>query len=150
MKKRGIMDKVRDMASRIVSPSNTKMPPKTTSPTASNSSAKNASPRNVETSSSIAGKKVFFHFKICNASILILLWLRVIFECQKREDYQESIKRPLSYAEEYSAHGETVTGHGKDSHVRSTLCESFFSHSNIPLCFVLIYFSHGTAISKTP
>ncbi|KZP14441.1 hypothetical protein FIBSPDRAFT_912787 [Athelia psychrophila] len=41
---------------------------------------------------------------------------KVIIECQKHDDYQESIRWLLGYAEEYAAHGKTIAAHGKDSH----------------------------------
>ncbi|KDQ55295.1 hypothetical protein JAAARDRAFT_159347 [Jaapia argillacea MUCL 33604] len=45
---------------------------------------------------------------------------KVIIECQKHNDYQESIQWLLSYLEEYSAHAKTVAGHGQDSHAQLT------------------------------
>jgi Family of unknown function (DUF5923) len=46
--------------------------------------------------------------------------LQVIIECQKHDDYQESIKWLLSFAEEYVEHGKHVADHGKDSHAALT------------------------------
>ncbi|KAI0707522.1 hypothetical protein C8T65DRAFT_216076 [Cerioporus squamosus] len=40
---------------------------------------------------------------------------KVIVECQKHKDYQESIQWLLNFLEEYAAHGKTVANHGKDS-----------------------------------
>jgi len=41
---------------------------------------------------------------------------KVIIECQKHDDYQESIKWLLSFAEQYVEHGRHLADHGKDSH----------------------------------
>ncbi|KAI0674595.1 hypothetical protein C8Q78DRAFT_1117563 [Trametes maxima] len=40
---------------------------------------------------------------------------KVIVECQKHKDYQESIQWLLNFLEEYASHGKTVAEHGKDS-----------------------------------
>ncbi|RDX46088.1 hypothetical protein OH76DRAFT_1407219 [Lentinus brumalis] len=40
---------------------------------------------------------------------------KVIVECQKHKDYQESIQWLLNFLEEYASHGKTVADHGKDS-----------------------------------
>jgi len=40
---------------------------------------------------------------------------KVIIECQKHKDYQESLKWLLSFLEEYAEHGSTIADHGKDS-----------------------------------
>jgi hypothetical protein len=45
---------------------------------------------------------------------------KVIIECQKHDDYQESIRWLLDYLDEYASHGRTVADHGKDSHGRLT------------------------------
>lgn len=39
----------------------------------------------------------------------------MIIECQKHDDYQESLRWLLSRIEEYAGHGKTVAEHGKDS-----------------------------------
>ena len=39
----------------------------------------------------------------------------VIIECQKHDDYQESLRWLLGHLEEYAEHGRTVAEHGKDS-----------------------------------
>ncbi|KAI0777372.1 hypothetical protein BD413DRAFT_467001 [Trametes elegans] len=40
---------------------------------------------------------------------------KVIVECQKHKDYQESIQWLLNFLEEYASHGKTIKEHGKDS-----------------------------------
>ncbi|KAK7689617.1 hypothetical protein QCA50_007410 [Cerrena zonata] len=40
---------------------------------------------------------------------------KVIVECQKHKDYQESIRWLLTYLEEYASHGQSVLSHGQDS-----------------------------------
>ena len=37
---------------------------------------------------------------------------KVIVECQKHKDYQESIRWLLNYLEEYASHGKSVIGNG--------------------------------------
>jgi hypothetical protein len=66
------------------------------------------------------GKKVFWFPFVFDNSPLLTLRLQVIIECQKHDDYQESIKWLLSYAEEYAGHGKKIAGHGKDSHAALT------------------------------
>ena len=44
---------------------------------------------------------------------------KVIVECQKHKDYQESITWLLDFLEEYASHGKTVAGQGT-SHSRSS------------------------------
>ncbi|KAI0747079.1 hypothetical protein C8Q80DRAFT_1179196 [Daedaleopsis nitida] len=46
---------------------------------------------------------------------LIYRGKKVIVECQKHKDYQESIRWLLDFLEEYASHGKTVANHGKDS-----------------------------------
>ncbi|KAI0743264.1 hypothetical protein BC629DRAFT_1599620 [Irpex lacteus] len=41
---------------------------------------------------------------------------KIIVECQKHKDYQESIRWLIDAVEEYATHGRTVAEHGKDSH----------------------------------
>ena len=41
---------------------------------------------------------------------------KVIVECQKHKDYQESIQWLLGFLEEYASHGKTVANHGKHSY----------------------------------
>lgn len=38
---------------------------------------------------------------------------KVIVECQKHKDYQESIQWLLDFMEEYASHGKTVAGNGE-------------------------------------
>ena len=38
---------------------------------------------------------------------------KVIVECQKHKDYQESIQWLLDFMEEYASHGKTVAGSGE-------------------------------------
>jgi Family of unknown function (DUF5923) len=57
--------------------------------------------------------------------LIFLLSPQVIIECQKHDDYQESIKWLLSYAEEYAGHGKTIAGHGKESHAALTSVSLF-------------------------
>lgn len=45
---------------------------------------------------------------------------KVIIECQKHDDYQESIRWLLNYLEEYVGHARTVGEHGKDSGAKLT------------------------------
>ncbi|KAI0311876.1 hypothetical protein OF83DRAFT_1068125 [Amylostereum chailletii] len=45
---------------------------------------------------------------------------KVIIECQKHDDYQESINWLLAFIEEYAGHGKTIAAHGKDSHGKLT------------------------------
>ncbi|RPD56928.1 hypothetical protein L226DRAFT_573722 [Lentinus tigrinus ALCF2SS1-7] len=40
---------------------------------------------------------------------------KVIVECQRHKDYQESMQWLLDFLEEYASHGKTVANHGKDS-----------------------------------
>ena len=60
----------------------------------------------------------------------------VTIECQKHNDYQESIKWLLSYAEECAGHGKMTAGHGKDNHAALTSV-SFASMFHYPK-FLLI------------
>ncbi|TFY82424.1 hypothetical protein EWM64_g1578, partial [Hericium alpestre] len=45
---------------------------------------------------------------------------KVILECQKHSDYQESIRWLLNFIEEYASHGKSAVGHGKESQQRVT------------------------------
>jgi hypothetical protein len=45
---------------------------------------------------------------------------QVIIECQKHDDYQESLRWLLDYIEEYAQHTKTVAGHGADSQKQLT------------------------------
>jgi len=45
---------------------------------------------------------------------------KVIVECQRHNDYQESIRWLLNLVEEYATHGKTIAGHGKDAHSKVT------------------------------
>ncbi|KAI0028014.1 hypothetical protein K488DRAFT_90191 [Vararia minispora EC-137] len=49
-----------------------------------------------------------------------LAGFRVIIECQRHDDYQESIRWLIAFVEEYAAHGRSVAGHGKDTHGKLT------------------------------
>ena len=65
------------------------------------------------------------------ARSLLILFSR---SCQKHDNYQESIKWPLSYAEEYTGHGKMIAG--LDTHTALTsssvsfismfICQSFY------------------------
>ena len=45
---------------------------------------------------------------------------KVIVECQRHDDYQESIKWLLTLVEEYAGHGKHIATHGKDAHGQIT------------------------------
>jgi hypothetical protein len=45
---------------------------------------------------------------------------KVIIECQKHDDYQESLRWLLSFLEKYVEHGQTIGNHGKESHTALT------------------------------
>ena len=49
-------------------------------------------------------------------SNLIIYFPQVIIECQKHDDYEESIKWLLRFAEEYAQHGRKISEHGNHSH----------------------------------
>jgi Family of unknown function (DUF5923) len=73
-----------------------------------------------------------FIFRVKKVAHLIVNpfpWLiervQVIIECQKHDDYQESLRWLLGYVEEYAKHGKTVAEHGKDHHEQVTSVEFF-------------------------
>ncbi|THH17056.1 hypothetical protein EUX98_g9201 [Antrodiella citrinella] len=70
---------------------------------------------------------------------------KVIVECQKHKDYQESIRWLLSYLEEYAAHGKTVFGHGKDSHQQLTSDDSL-QQATSELRTLLERFANGMSL----
>ena len=45
---------------------------------------------------------------------------QVIIECQKHDDYQDSLRWLLGYVKEYAEYTKTITAHGKDSHKQLT------------------------------
>lgn len=59
---------------------------------------------------------------------------KVIIECQKHDDYQESLKWLLSYLEEYVGHAQTIGGHGKDSHAALTSVCAVYSSIYVFSC----------------
>jgi hypothetical protein len=61
-------------------------------------------------------KKVCLVTVTPSTMLLLTLTKKVIIECQKHKDYQESIQWLLNYVEEYANHGQTIANHGKDSH----------------------------------
>ncbi|KAF7965517.1 hypothetical protein HWV62_43076, partial [Athelia sp. TMB] len=70
---------------------------------------------------------------------------KVIIECQKHDDYQESIRWLLSYAEEYAAHGRTVASHGQDSHAALT-GQSGLQQATTELRTLLERFANGQSM----
>jgi hypothetical protein len=57
--------------------------------------------------------------------------LQVIIECQKHDDYQESITWLLEYAEGYAEHGRKVAEHDKDSYAALTSVGSYFLRTSV-------------------
>ncbi|OCH87448.1 hypothetical protein OBBRIDRAFT_837378 [Obba rivulosa] len=49
---------------------------------------------------------------------------KVLIECQKHKDYQESMEWLLNFIEEYASHGQTIVEQGKDSHQQLTSDDS--------------------------
>ncbi|KAI0781790.1 hypothetical protein C8Q75DRAFT_790036 [Abortiporus biennis] len=70
---------------------------------------------------------------------------KVIVECQKHKDYQESIKWLIDYLEEYAAHGKTVIGQGKDSHAQLT-SDSSLQQATSELRTLLERFANGMSL----
>ncbi|KAH8096888.1 hypothetical protein BXZ70DRAFT_895650 [Cristinia sonorae] len=70
---------------------------------------------------------------------------KVIVECQKHKDYQESIRWLLSYLEEYASHGKTVIGHGKDSHQQLT-SDNSLNQATSELRTLLERFANGMSL----
>ncbi|TCD61093.1 hypothetical protein EIP91_009046 [Steccherinum ochraceum] len=70
---------------------------------------------------------------------------KVIVECQKHKDYQESIKWLLNYLEEYASHGKTVLGHGKDSHQQLS-SDSSLQQATSELRTLLERFANGMSL----
>ncbi|KAH9941112.1 uncharacterized protein BXZ73DRAFT_42167 [Epithele typhae] len=71
---------------------------------------------------------------------------KVIVECQRHKDYQESIKWLLSFLEEYAAHGQTIAGHGKDS--GNTLSsDASLKQATSELRMLLERFANGKSLS---
>ena len=54
-------------------------------------------------------------------------------ECQKHDDYQESVTWLLAFIEEYARHGRNATGTGKD-HVGG-ITDVSFSLSLLDICY---------------
>ncbi|KII83317.1 hypothetical protein PLICRDRAFT_180576 [Plicaturopsis crispa FD-325 SS-3] len=71
---------------------------------------------------------------------------KVIIECQKHDDYQESLKWLLSYLEEYVHHAQTLAAHGKDTH-QSLTSDPALKQSTHELRTLLERFANGRSIS---
>jgi len=71
---------------------------------------------------------------------------KVIVECQRHKDYQESIRWLLDYLEEYASHGRTVLDHGKDS--KNTLqSDDSLQLATTELRTLLERFANGMSLS---
>ncbi|KAH9943958.1 hypothetical protein B0H21DRAFT_779540 [Amylocystis lapponica] len=71
---------------------------------------------------------------------------KVIIECQKHKDYQESIQWLLNFLEEYASHGKTVANHGKDSHQQLT-SDGSLQQATSELRSLLERFANGMSLS---
>ncbi|OJT01692.1 hypothetical protein TRAPUB_7748 [Trametes pubescens] len=71
---------------------------------------------------------------------------KVIVECQKHKDYQESIQWLLNFLEEYAAHGKTVVDHGKDSG-QKLQGDSTLQQATSELRTLLERFANGKSLS---
>ncbi|GBE81549.1 hypothetical protein SCP_0312780 [Sparassis crispa] len=76
---------------------------------------------------------------------LIFRGKKVIVECQSHEDYQGSIRWLLDTLEEYSTHGRTIAGHGKDSYQQLTSDPSL-QQSTRELRTLLERFANGMSL----
>ncbi|EKM56742.1 uncharacterized protein PHACADRAFT_91847 [Phanerochaete carnosa HHB-10118-sp] len=70
---------------------------------------------------------------------------KVVVECQKHKDYQESIRWLLDFVEEYAAHGRTIAGHGKDSHQQLT-SDNSLQQATSELRTLLERFANGMSL----
>ncbi|KII90672.1 hypothetical protein PLICRDRAFT_106168 [Plicaturopsis crispa FD-325 SS-3] len=70
---------------------------------------------------------------------------KVIIECQKHDDYQESLRWLLSYVEEYVGHAHSIAGHAKDSHDTATSDPSL-QQATSELRTLLERFANGRSI----
>ncbi|KAI0057660.1 hypothetical protein BV25DRAFT_1970625 [Artomyces pyxidatus] len=70
---------------------------------------------------------------------------KVIIECQKHNDYQESIRWLLEFVEEYAGHGRSLAGHGKDSHGKLT-SDPALQQSTTQLRTLLERFANGQSM----
>ncbi|PSS29844.1 hypothetical protein PHLCEN_2v2659 [Hermanssonia centrifuga] len=70
---------------------------------------------------------------------------KVVVECQKHKDYQESIRWLLDFLEEYASHGHTVAEHGKDSHQKLT-SDSALQQATSELRTLLERFANGMSM----
>ncbi|KAL0961531.1 hypothetical protein HGRIS_006470 [Hohenbuehelia grisea] len=71
---------------------------------------------------------------------------KVIIECQKHDDYQESIRWLLTYLEEYVGHARTVGEHGKDSHAKLT-SDPALKTALVEFRTLLERFANGTSMN---
>lgn len=71
---------------------------------------------------------------------------KVIVECQKHKDYQESIRWLLDYLEEYAAHGRTVANHANDSH-QQLKSDTSLQRATTELRTLLERFANGMSLS---
>jgi hypothetical protein len=69
---------------------------------------------------------------------------KVVIECQKHNDYQESIKWLLHYVEEYAGHAKTVGEHGKDASANLG-SDDALNEAGRELRDVLTRFANGTS-----
>ena len=76
----------------------------------------------------------------------MLAQMKVIVECQKHKDYQESIRWLLDYLEEYASHGRTVADHAKDSHGKLTSDDSL-QQATSELRTLLERFANGMSMA---
>ncbi|KAI0954376.1 hypothetical protein AcV7_007628 [Taiwanofungus camphoratus] len=71
---------------------------------------------------------------------------KVIIECQKHKDYQESIHWLLGFLEEYASHSKTVAGAAQDSHEQAT-ADPALQQATHELRTLLERFANGTSLS---
>ncbi|KAL0948737.1 hypothetical protein HGRIS_008869 [Hohenbuehelia grisea] len=71
---------------------------------------------------------------------------KVIIECQKHDDYQQSLKWLMNYFEEYVGHARTVAEHGKDSHSKLS-SDPALNTAMAELRTLLERFANGTSMN---
>ncbi|CDO71185.1 hypothetical protein BN946_scf184845.g55 [Trametes cinnabarina] len=71
---------------------------------------------------------------------------KVVVECQKHKDYQESIQWLLNFLEEYASHTKTVAQHGKESGQQLT-GDSSLQQATSELRTLLERFANGKSLS---
>ncbi|KAF9534642.1 hypothetical protein CPB83DRAFT_755601 [Crepidotus variabilis] len=70
---------------------------------------------------------------------------KVIMECQKHDDYQESVRWLLGFVEEYASHGRTLAGAGKD-HAGGITDDHNIKRATTELRIVLERFANGNSL----